>query len=533
MSLFNLVSVLFLVTPMFFTACEEVEKGDDTPTITEIDPHYVAGDFHQHSTFTDGSWSFGHVMSKNNEYDLDWWANSEHGGYRERDGRKSGTDLGTTVYWDEESDVTISGDYKTQGNHQAMWRWQIIKEYSFPEVLKARGTFFTKSIIQGLEWNVPGHEHASTAIITNQFLSAPNADPMAEFEYKFDGSDTDTQGGANNWTKSAVDGHEKTIEAITWMENNYKNTSYVVPAHPERKGLYSISDFRDMNNAGPSVCFGFESMPGHQKSSNRGGYSSSADGGGTYGGCGVYAAKVGGLWDALLSEGRKFWLFANSDFHNIDGDFYPGEYQKTYTYVSDLNDAQSIIDGLRSGNSFVVSGDLIDALDFTVEGQTMGQTAYISGNSTTISILVHDPSTPNNNTYSSYTNPELDHIDIIAGKVKGIITPGSADYSVDDVTSTTSVIARFDATGGTIDSNGIESKKWEDLGDGWKKISFKYSEISSDMYFRLRGSNFGLNVSMQTDEAGNPLADDLNSPNDASKAFDDLWFYSNPIFVKN
>ncbi len=233
----------------------------------------------------------------------------------------------------------------------------------------------------------------------------------------------------------------------------------------------------------------------------------------------------------MLSEGRNWWLFANSDFHNITGDFYPGEYQKSYIYVTKKGDAQAITDGMRSGNVFVVTGDLIDALDFTINGKTMGQTATITGNSASISIMVHDPSTPNNNTYGTLTNPELNHIDVISGKVTGKIAPTDSKYSVDDVTSTTNVIARFDAVGSISDIKGIVSRRWEDLGNGWKKISFDSSEITGKMYFRLRGSNIGLNVTSQTDGSGNPLADDLMAPNTAEKTFADLWFYSNPIFV--
>ena len=39
-------------------------------------------------------------------------------------------------------------------------------------------------------------------------------------------------------------------------------------------------------------------------------------GGTTYGGTGVYGAQIGGVWDALLGEGRNFWFFASSDWHN-------------------------------------------------------------------------------------------------------------------------------------------------------------------------------------------------------------------------
>ena len=499
------------------------EKSDDT---------YLVGDFHQHSTYTDGSWTVGYVMGKNNFYKLDWWVNSEHGGAFNRDGAATGTDKGnlaTPVLWNS----YVPNPIKGKANGSNMWRWQSIKEYSFLEILKARALYPSKTIIQGMEWNAPGHEHASTGIISNQFIKNPNADPVAEFEYKFDNSDLDDQGGANNWVKSTLTGHPKTLEGIAWLQSNYKNTSWVVPAHVERKSLYKIADLRDMNNSGPDVCFGFESMPGHQKVAERGEYKASSNSFGTctYGGTGIMAAKVGGVWDALLSEGRKWWLFASSDFHDIAGDFFPGEYQKTYVAVSKKGDAQAIVDGLRSGNSFVVQGDLIDALYFKINGKSIGQNAKLERNTANISIFVHDPSTPNNNTYGSLTNPELNHIDLIAGKVTGKIAPTDANYKNDDVTSTTNVIARFDAAGGITDSKGIVSRKWEDMGQGWKKISFSYKDITDNMYFRLRGSNFGLNVTNQTDSAGNPLADDLTAPNDAEKAFDDLWFYSNPIFV--
>lgn len=512
--------LFFLMCSSVFAGCKDTTQTtvqQESAIIPKIDENYVTGDFHQHTTYTDGAWSIGYVMGKDNLYKLDWWADSEHGGGFDRDAAVTGTDmnnLATPVRWNSYTPNPIKG--KTNGAN--MWRWQSIKEYSFLEILKARALYPTKTIIQGLEWNPPGHEHASMGIITNQFVTNPNASPVAEFEYKFDNNDADDQGGANNWIKSTQTGHAKTIAAITWLESNYKTTSWVVPAHVERKKLFSIADLRDMNNAGPDVCFGFESMPGHQKSSpSRGDYMATSNSYGTctYGGTGAMSAKIGGLWDALLSEGRNWSLFASSDFHDPAADFFPGEYQKTYIYVSKKGDAQAIVDGLRSGNSFVVTGDLIDALDFKIEGKTMGQTATITGNTTTITVLVHDPSTPNNNTYGGLTNPELNHIDVIAGKVTGKITPGDSKYTNDDVTASTSVIARFDAVGGGTDTKGIVSRRWETIADGWKKISFICSDITGNMYFRLRGTNLGLNVALQTDEAGNPLADDLTSPNNA------------------
>ena len=482
--------------------------------------NYVAGDFHQHSTFTDGSWSLPYVMAKDNYYDLDWWANSEHGGGFTRDGRHSGSDMNNdTLYWDKEDGVTIQGTVKGDNIHQYMWRWQSIRDFAFPEVLNARTKYQPKVIIQGVEWNVPGHEHASVSIITNEFGVNPNANSVSEFEYRFDNNDADVTGGAaQGWIKSTNTGHAKTLEAISWLQTNHQKSSWVVPAHPERKSLYKISDFRDMNNAGPDVCFGFESMPGHQKVADRGEYklSSKTYGECTYGGTGAMAAKVGGMWDAMLSEGRHWWLFANSDFHDIAGDFFPGEYQKTYVSVSKKGDAQSIVDGMRSGNVYVVEGNLIKNLNFTIGNTQMGETGYTSNGKIAIEIKIG-------------LSDGLDHIDLIAGKLSGKIDPSDPKYNVDSV-STTSVIARFDSKGGVKDANGIVSSKWNQVSN---VIYIKYElKLTGDMYFRLRGTNWGLNTLNQTDANGNPLPDKLEYPNDASKAMADRWFYSNPIWIK-
>src|SRR5882724_13424596 len=130
-----------------------------------------------------------------------------------------------------------------------------------------------------------------------------------------------------------------------------------------------------------------ESQPGHGASSNRGEYQVKRNniggvlvdsvGGTTWGGTGVYASKVGGVWDSLLGEGRNFWFFASSDWHNRGSfgtddrrttqDFFPGEYQRNYTLVrngASKITPQEVVDGLRTGNNFAASGQLIDRLGF-------------------------------------------------------------------------------------------------------------------------------------------------------------------------
>ena len=490
---------------------------------------YTATDFHQHTTYSDGSYTFGYMMEKNNQFGLDWWVNSEHGGGFDRWGFASGADLGTEVSWSEAGIEKLG-----KANGEKMWRWQSLRDWSFRDIMLYRKVYPNKTIIQGFEWNAPGHEHVNVCIINNQFdENTENCLPIAEFEYKFDNNDSDNS-NPNGWTKGTNTGKAKTLEAIQWLQTNYPNTSWVIPTHPERANAFKIEDFRNMNNAGPSVCFGFDSQPGHQKEPNRGGYRTTSYGangvGATWGGTGYFAAKVGGVWDALLSEGRKWWLFANSDCHFNDNDFFPGEYQKTKVFVSNPKNPQSLVDGLRSGNSYVVMGDLIDSLSFTVGSAKMGETFVTADNNVVVSIIVHDPQVDNiHNTYSALKNPELDHIDLIAGKVTSLIDPQSPDYKVDSVTTTT-VIARFGKSVHT-DANGITTIPWEDLGNGYFKITYTVNLNNQNMYFRLRGTHhaFG-DPNAEIDDKGNPLVDPFGQ-NTAEEAFNDLWFYSNPIFV--
>jgi hypothetical protein len=531
-----LLLIIILIEISILISCKNSSLWEES--VPAGKGYYVSGDFHQHTTYSGGDYSFGHVMEASDKYGLDWWANSDHGGTRENWGRASGDDLGAWVNWTC-AGITQLGSPQEAENKGYMWRWQSLKYYNFDDVLLWRRIFPDKLILQAFEWNVPGHEHANISIVASQFeKTGPNCDPVAQFEYMFDDEDKDTTGGlAFGWVKSRLSGKEKAIEAVKWLQMNYPLQSYVVPSHPDKSGGYTIADFRDFNNAAPDVCFGFDAMPGHQKNSTRGSYDldeapyiAELDGkkGATFGGAGFFASKIGGVWDALLSEGRKWWISASSDFHS-DDDFYPGEYQKTYVRVIKKNDPQALIDGMRAGDRFIVTGDLITDLKFVAGDAGMGQSYMARNNKVRIEIEVLDPDTPNYNTYSDYTNPKLDHIDLIAGEVTGTIEPSDPAYSTESV-STTKVIARFDAKGGIKDSQGLESMKWNDSGNGWKKMSF-VAEIRGKMYFRLRGTNLALNTPGELDAVGNPLPD-IAEENTPAKAFSDLWFYSNPVFVE-
>lgn len=520
---------------VLFTLCS-CDKNEVTNSGGKVDipdnSEYIAGDFHQHTGYSDGTNPIKFVYSQAKKYGLQFSVNSEHGGAFAGDASE-GIEEGPCPKWAETT------EFKGDANGKNMWRWQSIKDYSWKQTMEFGSANSSIITIQGLEWNPPGHEHASTAIITGQFDKINrNANAMAQFEYMFDNNDKDKTGGAEfGWVKSTKTGHEKAMEAAKWMQDNHPKTSWIVPAHPERRNLWQISDYRDLNDVAPDVFVAFESTPGHQAGGTRGGIGNSGSymNSYTYGGTGVMAAKVGGLWDAMLSEGRGFWLVANSDFHKHvtlgADDFYPGEYQKTYIRVKERT-AQAIVDGLRSGDLYSVHGDLIDKLDFTIGGARMGQTYNAKTGTVTIKIVVRDPETNNNNQYSALKNPKLDHIDLIAGEMRPKVAKGTPEYSVDTYNNTR-VVARFDAVGGIVDGNGVKSTKWTTLANGEKEITYEVA-VSKDTYFRLRGTNHALNTPNETDANGNPLVDTpkANNSEGAKAAFDDLWFYSNPIFVR-
>jgi hypothetical protein len=493
---------------------------------------WLSGDFHQHTYYTDGSTTFEFVMEKNNEFGLDWWANSEHGGARNRDGEGVSW-LDSTKY----PENPILGDNPDSGN---MYRWQSLRDFVYSDILEARGLYPEKRIFSGLEWNVPAHEHCSVGVVSD--MMGPLA--ISAFEYQFDKSDKDTS-RTGEWTPFGVlakqnSTHEDSVAACAWMQDQYEkgliDNAWIIFAHIERAEAYQIEHFRDFNNAAPDICFGFEGAPGHQVNPARGfGRAPGQACGGSFGGAGSFTAQVGGLWDALLGEGRRWFNFANSDYHEHwtagGDDFYPGEYQKTYVNAEDSDgdgeySLNEIADGLRSGNAYFVHGDLINALEFKAYGQMdqadMGQEMHIKNRrwgkeSVLITIKFKSPDSNWNG-----DKPVVDHVDLIAGKITGKIDPASSDYTK-ATNDTAKVIATF-----TRDN-------WEVDREGYIVITYRVKDLDGSMYFRLRGTNLAVSTPHETDAAGNPLSDFLATDNlgldGADEAWADLWFYSNPIFV--
>ena len=570
---------------------------------------WLSGDFHQHTYFTDGSWTMNDldatgqpvtsamplplppgykqgVVPTGYRFGLDFQANSEHGGRFGRDG------FGKN--WTTYSPNPIIGDGAgaTAAN---MWRWQSLISTSdtlgytgasylgaFDWLTQIRVNYPDKVTMTGMEWNVPGHEHCSTGIVAEDAL------PIAEFEYLFDNNDSDgtlTTATATimGWTGKKQNSdytvaypvlglnatHEKAIDAVKWMQQNYPKTGWIIPAHVERRGCggignqgYTIAAFRDMNDNGPTVAFGFEGIPGHQKSSQRGEFGDTACGNGSYGGAGIYIAQVGGLWDNLLADGRRFFNFASSDFHDTRNDFWPGEYQKTYVKVKDgtLNNGtftqEDVVNGLRSGNAFSVNGDLINELDFRVfhgnsvknqsgtNSATMGETLSVGkGEKITVQIRFKSPESNNCeagvNASSDFDcenyPPVVHHVQLIQGR----INPTRAPKFLPDGVTPNPVYNAIDNTVANIVET-FDASSWNTDAEGFTTMTYTVQHVRQDMFFRIRGTNLGYGVVKMdatnsrivygTDAIGNPLR---NTPgtNNADMAWQDLWFYSTPIFV--
>jgi hypothetical protein len=402
---------------------------------------YTTGDFHNHTTCSDGQISIQRLVNKSvDTYGLDWFILADHGGNGNRNctlpddlevAEQSGIaelfpfvpGQGPATTW---ADSGQAGNIINTASTTNMARWQAVADYNYP-VVEAMSRAKSKPIWVGIESVVAGHEHSNMAVNDGQLINdglpvvgSPrgNAEAVAQWEYCFDRAygDLSRGGPTRNWDCSVpgselnefldpvglklfgtspngqswntgTTGHRKTLEGLRWLQAYYPDTSYYIPAHMERAGIFdpnanrgfNIEHFRNFNNVAPSVAFGFEGGPGHQASGGRS-YSTNSAGGDTYGGQGYYAGKLGGVWDALLGEGRNWWIFNNSDYHNRGGgigpddprstnDQYPGEYNQTYV-IAKTGDGplttEAVVNGMRSGNAYYVNGDIINRMSFVV-----------------------------------------------------------------------------------------------------------------------------------------------------------------------
>ncbi|GKS87171.1 S-layer protein [Acidovorax sp. SUPP1855] len=508
-------------------------SGDGTPAAEQ--GRWTTGDLHTHTVQSDDSrttQTLDFLLGKAfTTYRLDWMAVTNH--------------LRSSKY-DNAANLLPAPKAFAYG----------MEAYEIPRIqaLQASGNYAGKLIFSGFEWDMPTHDHIGVGLFEGASGSLkPSASGAKEFQYLFTTGAESLFDAADvaRWKAQHPQRFNQTaddaLKAIAWLKAKYPDTSYALINHPSRNpGKYSIADLRQMNDLAPRIVFAIEGMVGNQLEPDRGGYTSAYidanQANRTYGGTDAIVAKLGGVWDALLGEGRRIWNIADSDSHfeidsnNNSSGYYPGEYAKNHVWQAGKAEGGigGLVDSLRAGRSFGVFGDLINALDFNVyalSGKgTMGQEIKASaGESVTVRIRFKSPPVNNYQRPVASGNlgnmtPKVDHIDLIAGDVGERAQPGSAAYQ-QATNPTTRVLRRFTAA------------DWTQDGEGYYTMEIPLT-IAKNQYLRLRGTNLGENVAGLTAN-GEPLADQAVTTSDPAQRHDqindrnygNLWFYSNPIFV--
>lgn len=380
------------------------------------------------------------------------------------------------------------------------------RDEAYPELLRARRA--TPQVLQfwGMELDTPAAEHSS--------LILPRSDSERDVLFGIESQ----YNRREPWPADpARDREAFMLDALRHMKA-LPQPPVVIANHPSRSatevgryGLVSPAELRGWNDTAPNVAVGMEGAPGHQASAlkpdgsinaegDRGGYSRAP----TMGGFDQMTARLGGFWDAMLGEGRRWWITSTSDSHRhyTDGgaDFWPGEYSKTYVKAARTYD--DVLDGLRNGRVFVTLGDLVSEVDVTAvsadgarKAEIGGQLEVAAGEEVTVVIRVRDPAGRNFGGLS----PSVARIDLIQGEVTGLAT----DHNL-DVNSTTRIVRSFTPT------------SWAREGEVLSMV-YVLKNVSSSSYVRIRGTN-GSEIEPQPDPLGeNPWSD--------------LWFYANPIFI--
>lgn len=418
-----------------------------------------------------------------------------------------GKDGRYTIRKNAEMARTFGLSWMVSTDHGGPNHSQINHDIAYPALLDARAAVPDVLQFYGMEFDTPNGDHSSLII--------PRSDAERRQLYEIErGYSRNDPHPAN----PAADHPDRMIAALRAMKTQ-PLPPVLFANHPSRSapqadkyGRYDPAEFRNWNDTAPNVAVGMEGAPGHQASAlkadgssdpagRRGGYRAVP----TMGGFDPMTARLGGLWDALLSEGRRWWVTATSDSHRHwregGSDFWPGEYSKTYVLAR--RDYGDIMDGLRHGRIFVTTGDLVSAVDVKVAGsRTRGTAAGLGeelvirpGEDVTVEIRVRDPKAAN----SAGQTPQVARIDLIAGAITG----PAADRSTDRAPQTR-VVRRFTRT------------DWKREGETLV-MRHRLGKVRQPLYLRVRGTN-----TSELEPAEDPAGEN---------PWGDLWFYANPTFV--
>lgn len=389
-------------------------------------------------------------------------------------------------------------------DHGGPFHSRVNRDIAYPELLRSRQIVPEVVQFYGMEFDTPGADHSS--------LIMPHTHDEVDRLFQIESQYCRTEPHPNDGSR---DTEPFMLEALAAM-NQFDAKPIIIANHPSRSatglggyGRYDPAEFRDWNDAAPEITVGMAGAPGHQaktlnpdgttRQGARGSYGNFP----TMGGFDQMTARLGGFWDSMLGEGRRWWITANSDSHinwrEGKSDFWPGEYSKTYVWAQ--ADHDDILDGIRHGRVFVTLGDLVSQLQVTARvgkstAQIGGALAVTQGADVDVTIRFLDPAGPNWGGHS----PAVERVDLIVGQITGPVADRDADTN-----PTTQVVKRFESTDWKVDGEYTE-------------MSFTLKDLASSSYLRVRGTN-GQELEPTQDPAG-------------EDPWSDLWFYSNPVFLE-
>lgn len=381
------------------------------------------------------------------------------------------------------------------GPHHA----QLTYDRAWPDVVAARRAIPDMLLFYGMEFDVPGGEHASFIL------------PIEPGERAALRSIEGRYGKREPWPANpAWSTKARMFKALQAMAE-LPQTPVLIANHPSRTatgfgvwGLHTPDEYRRWHQAAPGVVIGMEGAPGHQAAQPKPGLDTAHGSRGLYGGYPTMGgfdqmvATLGGAWDALLGQGLRWTVTATSDSHGHwrEGgtDFWPGEYAKTWVFAE--RTSASILDGLRKGRVFVATGGLVERLDVTANAgatqASMGETLTMrSGVPITVTIRFRPATSAN----AGGAVPHVDHVDLIAGEAAG---------AVGDRNPTARLIRRF------------PEAEWRRDGADWV-IEHQMTAPARAGYLRVRGTSTAEMEPMPDVPGENPWRD--------------LWFYSNPVYL--
>ncbi|GAA3842303.1 histidinol-phosphatase [Streptomyces phyllanthi] len=501
-------------------AASQQRYGGNDPRLA-----YLVGDHHIHTVYShDAKYTFSQLATAGAEYGLDWMVFNEHSNFGH-------------------------AHYGAKMEHE--------------EILRARAENPRQLIFQGLEWYIPAAEHCTVFA-----APGPNeVDLLTRFELAYDGKLLGYAEGSPGSPDTARN-EAHAVKAIQWLaeqrRTGYIDDVLVIANHPLRLGIDSPHEMRNWRDAAPEVMIGMEGAPGAQggaipgwrgPASIRGEYENKPSAQSwpgypveayvTYGGFDWATATVGGLWDSMLAEGRLFSITTNSDVHRVvfdtwkngdwlpgqtfdntgrlpdpvntdtpqpGGDFWPGQFSRTHVGVTRYG-YRAVMAGLRAGRVWLDHGHLLDGLDVRVKrdcdqgrGVTLGGRLRVRrGEKLTLSVTVTTASRPN----SQGVLPELAHVDVIRGAVRGPVTDRDVWRAPD-----TKVVRALDVSG----------------RKGTYTLRIPLTAGDESFYVRLRGSDGERNGPGYLGAAIDPHGPIPHEPGDGDP-WADTWFYSNPVFV--